>query len=96
MDALDTYLKTCTIERPLLLLVQLRASQINGCAYLSFATILNVSFRHASPHKTLKNPKELSVGVKSEPVELGIKLITNAVGQTERRRRRVTPCPGKN
>ena len=33
MDALDTYLKTCTIERPLLLLVQLRSSQINGCAY---------------------------------------------------------------
>lgn len=33
MDALDTYLQTCTIDRPLLLLVQLRASQINGCAY---------------------------------------------------------------
>ena len=33
MDALDTYLKTYTIERPLLLLVRLRASQINGCAY---------------------------------------------------------------
>ncbi len=33
MDVLDQYLQTCAIERPLLLLVQLRASQINGCAY---------------------------------------------------------------
>jgi len=33
MDALDTYLQGCGLERPLLLLVQLRASQINGCAY---------------------------------------------------------------
>ena len=33
MDALDTYLAKSAIERPLLLLVQLRASQINGCAY---------------------------------------------------------------
>jgi AhpD family alkylhydroperoxidase len=33
MDALDRYLAECEIERSLLLLVQLRASQINGCAY---------------------------------------------------------------
>jgi AhpD family alkylhydroperoxidase len=33
MDALDRYLQDCAIERPLLLLVQLRASQVNGCAY---------------------------------------------------------------
>ena len=33
MDHLDRYLQTCGLERPLLLLVQLRASQINGCAY---------------------------------------------------------------
>ena len=33
MDALDRYLAGCAIERPLLILVQLRASQVNGCAY---------------------------------------------------------------
>ena len=33
MDALDTYLQGCGLERNLLFLVQLRASQINGCAY---------------------------------------------------------------
>ena len=33
MDALDQYLQTCAIERSLVMLVQLRASQINGCAY---------------------------------------------------------------
>jgi AhpD family alkylhydroperoxidase len=33
MDALDAYLQTCAIARPLLFLVQLRASQINGCAF---------------------------------------------------------------
>lgn len=33
MDALDRYLSDCGLERSLLLLVQLRASQINGCAY---------------------------------------------------------------
>jgi AhpD family alkylhydroperoxidase len=33
MDALDQYLAGCGIERSLLLLVQFRASQINGCAY---------------------------------------------------------------
>jgi AhpD family alkylhydroperoxidase len=33
MDALDSYLQDCGLEKPLLLLVQLRASQINGCAY---------------------------------------------------------------
>ncbi|HEX6535824.1 MAG TPA: carboxymuconolactone decarboxylase family protein [Gemmatimonadaceae bacterium] len=33
MDALDRHLAHSSIERPLLLLVQLRASQINGCAY---------------------------------------------------------------
>jgi AhpD family alkylhydroperoxidase len=33
MDALDTYLQASALERPLLLLVQLRASQVNGCAY---------------------------------------------------------------
>ena len=33
MDALDGYLKHCGLERSLLLLCQLRASQINGCAY---------------------------------------------------------------
>lgn len=33
MDALDTYLGSSGLERPLLLLVQLRASQLNGCAF---------------------------------------------------------------
>jgi AhpD family alkylhydroperoxidase len=33
MDGLDRYLADCGLEKPLLLLVQLRASQINGCAY---------------------------------------------------------------
>lgn len=33
MDALDQYLQKSGLERPLLLLIQLRASQINGCAY---------------------------------------------------------------
>jgi len=33
MDALDRYLQSSSIERRLLLLVQLRASQLNGCAY---------------------------------------------------------------
>ena len=33
MDALDRYLADCGLERSLLLLIQLRASQINGCAY---------------------------------------------------------------
>jgi AhpD family alkylhydroperoxidase len=33
MDALDRYLQTCGVEKSLILLVQLRASQINGCAH---------------------------------------------------------------
>ena len=33
MDALDQYLAGSSIDRPLLYLVQLRASQLNGCAY---------------------------------------------------------------
>ena len=33
MDALDRYVQTCELEISLILLVQLRASQINGCAY---------------------------------------------------------------
>ncbi|HLX09653.1 MAG TPA: carboxymuconolactone decarboxylase family protein [Thermoanaerobaculia bacterium] len=33
MDALDRYLQECGLDKPLLLLIQLRASQINGCAY---------------------------------------------------------------
>lgn len=33
MDALDKYLHRCGLERMLIFLVQLRASQINGCAY---------------------------------------------------------------
>ncbi len=33
MDHLEEYLQNCGLERPLLLLVQLRASQVNGCAY---------------------------------------------------------------
>jgi AhpD family alkylhydroperoxidase len=33
MDALDQYLGGCALEKPLLYLAQLRASQINGCAY---------------------------------------------------------------
>jgi AhpD family alkylhydroperoxidase len=33
MDALDTYLGTSGLERSLLLLVQLRSSQLNGCAF---------------------------------------------------------------
>src|SRR5215510_10496326 len=33
MDALDGYLQQCDVEKALIMLVQLRASQINGCAY---------------------------------------------------------------
>ena len=33
MDALDQYLRVCGLERHLVFLVQLRVSQINGCAY---------------------------------------------------------------
>lgn len=33
MDALDQYLGHCSLDEPLLHLVRLRASQINGCAY---------------------------------------------------------------
>jgi AhpD family alkylhydroperoxidase len=33
MDALDQYLATSSLDRRLLYLVQLRASQLNGCAY---------------------------------------------------------------
>lgn len=33
MDSLDQYLGQCGLERGLILLIQLRASQINGCAY---------------------------------------------------------------
>ena len=32
MDALDRYLQDCDVERALIMLVQLRVSQINGCA----------------------------------------------------------------
>jgi len=34
MDALDQYLQTCDLEQSLVMLVQLRASQLNGCALL--------------------------------------------------------------
>ena len=33
MDALDSYLSTSGLERSLLLIVQLRSSQLNGCAF---------------------------------------------------------------
>ena len=33
MESLDDYLEESAIERPLRLLIQMRASQINGCAY---------------------------------------------------------------
>jgi AhpD family alkylhydroperoxidase len=33
MDALDRYLAGCGLDEPLLHLVRLRASQLNGCAY---------------------------------------------------------------
>ncbi len=33
MDGLDRYLGDCSLEKALIVLVQLRASQINGCAY---------------------------------------------------------------
>jgi AhpD family alkylhydroperoxidase len=33
MESLDNYLEESPVERPLRLLVQMRASQINGCAY---------------------------------------------------------------
>ena len=33
MDALDQYIQNCGLEKSLILLIQLRASQINGCAY---------------------------------------------------------------
>lgn len=33
MNALEAYLKTCSIEQPLVHLLKLRSSQINGCGY---------------------------------------------------------------
>jgi len=33
METLDRYVGACSVERRLLYLVQLRASQLNGCAY---------------------------------------------------------------
>jgi AhpD family alkylhydroperoxidase len=33
MEGLEKYLAQCGLEKPLLYLVQLRASQVNGCAY---------------------------------------------------------------
>ena len=33
MESLDNYLEESVIERPLRLLIQMRASQINGCVY---------------------------------------------------------------
>lgn len=33
MDALDRYAQSCALDRPLVDLARLRASQINGCAY---------------------------------------------------------------
>lgn len=33
MSALDAYVRRCGLEKPLLELVRLRASQINGCAF---------------------------------------------------------------
>jgi AhpD family alkylhydroperoxidase len=33
MEGLEKYLNQCGLEKPLLYLVQLRASQVNGCAY---------------------------------------------------------------
>lgn len=33
MDALDQYVRGCGLERTLVFLVQLRSSQLNGCAY---------------------------------------------------------------
>ncbi len=33
MDALDRYVRECGLEASLVLLAQLRASQLNGCAY---------------------------------------------------------------
>ena len=33
MDVLDQYLSQCALDAPLLNLVRLRASQLNGCAY---------------------------------------------------------------
>src|SRR5579862_3780902 len=33
MEGLEKYLAECGLEKPLMYLVQLRASQINGCAY---------------------------------------------------------------
>jgi AhpD family alkylhydroperoxidase len=33
MDALDSYLQECSIEKALLYLIQFRASQLNGCGY---------------------------------------------------------------
>jgi AhpD family alkylhydroperoxidase len=33
MDPLDGYVQSCGLERTLIFLVQLRVSQINGCAY---------------------------------------------------------------
>ena len=38
MDALDSYVQTCAIETSLIMLVQLRVSQINGGATVSTCT----------------------------------------------------------
>jgi len=33
MDAVDRYVQDCGLDRTLILLIQLRSSQLNGCAY---------------------------------------------------------------
>jgi AhpD family alkylhydroperoxidase len=33
MDCMDRYIQECGLEKSLILLIQLRSSQINGCAY---------------------------------------------------------------
>src|SRR6516162_7332019 len=33
MDALDSYVAACGLDKAIIYLVQLRASQLNGCAY---------------------------------------------------------------
>ncbi len=66
MDAHEQYLATCSIERPLLLMVQLRASQLNGCAYCIDAHWKDLRALGESEHRLYSLPVWDEVSLYSE------------------------------
>lgn len=78
--ALQTYVNTCGIEKPLLELVKLRASQINGCAFCIAMHALNAArdgdshvrlhLLNAWRHTTLYSARERAALVWTEALTL--------------------------